>query len=439
MKEIGFLSLVIIIFAPFHIYAQALSADDFLPPATAESPTQAQELTQVKGQVKSVTDTATGEQVVKADTAQDAINHVVNQGSVGAEMVRFGSGLGWVATGQGGYESMPNPTATRIAKRNAYVRAFMEAKAKLAEALNGLSATGRTAVLEAMESETSAMEDLNRYTSSQEERLEQAVQMLLRGFVIYSVKDDTESQQVFVSIVTTPKTRGEVNRTSPDGLEADSVREGLNQVLVEIQKGIVPPVGGRVISVPATGEMAFVGFGSDVVRTSSNATLQAKQRLNAQKIANMRAADALVGLLIGDDTSWKSKLDEQTQQLIANFEDTETEDGDVTRERFEEARTSFINTQRSSEEFQSLRQGILPPGVMRKNFSSSDEAEMYAIAVYIPSVTQQAADTAKSMSESQLIQPSRSGNSSGPGRSSVSPSATIAPGPTGQIHDDQNL
>lgn len=242
-----------------------------------------------------------------------------------------------------------------------------------------------------------------------------------------------------MSIVTTPKTRGEVNRTSPDGLEADSVREGLNQVLVEIQKGIVPPVGGRVISVPATGEMAFVGFGSDVVRTSSNATLQAKQRLNAQKIANMRAADALVGLLIGDDTSWKSKLDEQTQQLIANFEDTETEDGDVTRERFEETRTSFINSQRSSEEFQSLRQGILPPGVMRKNFSSSDEAEMYAIAVYIPSVTQQAADTAKSMSESQLIQPSRSGNNSGSGRSSQSPSATIAPGPTGQIHDDQNL
>ncbi|NEX16819.1 MAG: hypothetical protein C1943_09360 [Halochromatium sp.] len=88
---------------------------------------------------------------------------------------------------------MPNLTATRIAKRNAYVRAFMEAKAKLAEALDGLSATGQTAVLEAMESETNAMEDLNRYTSTQEERLEQAVQMLLRGFVIYSVKDDTNS------------------------------------------------------------------------------------------------------------------------------------------------------------------------------------------------------------------------------------------------------
>lgn len=193
IKSLIFLAIAAILFASCNLSAQSLTADDFLPPAVAENPAQAEELRRVKGQVESVSDTATGEQVVKADTAQDAINYVVNQGSVGAEMVRFGSGLGWVATGQGGYESMPNLTATRIAKRNAYVRAFMEAKAKLAEALDGLSATGQTAVLEAMESETNAMEDLNRYTSTQEERLEQAVQMLLRGFVIYSVKDDTNS------------------------------------------------------------------------------------------------------------------------------------------------------------------------------------------------------------------------------------------------------
>ncbi|EIC23072.1 hypothetical protein [Thiorhodovibrio frisius] len=430
-----------------NVMAQELSADDFLSPVAAATPAEAEELTTIEGPVQEIDDSVTGEQVVQAETAQDAINYVVNQRSVGAEMMRFGSGIGWVATGQGSYEVMENPTATRIAKRNAYVRAFMEAKAKLAEALDGLSSEGQTVILEAMESETNAAADLANFTSTQEEKLEQAVQMLLKGFVVYSVEDNTESKQVFVSIVTTPKTRGQFNRPTGNGLEATSVREGLDQVLTEIKNGLVPPVGGRIISVPATGEMAFVGFGSDVVRTSSNASLQAKQKLNAQKIANMRASDALVGLLIGDDTSWKSKLDDQTQQIIAEFEDSEGESGDVTRERFEQARTTFVNTQASSEEFRSLRRGVLPPGVQRKSFASPDEAEVYALAVYIPSITKMAADTAKEMGDAQLIQPLQTvtgGSGSGETGKTTnpaagSPPATILQGPTGQIHNDQDL
>lgn len=131
--------------------------------------------------------------------------------------------------------------------------------------------------------------------------------------------------------------------------------------------------------------------------------------------------------------------------MIAQFERPETLAGpDASVQRFEQARSSFLNIQRSSQEFQSLRQGVLPPGVTRKSFSSPDNAEMYAVAVYIPSVSHQAMQAAKEMAESQLIQPLGGGQSATPGASigpsqATRPGREVAPGPTGQVSPDQEL
>jgi len=420
------------------------SADDFLPPVQASTPEQQQQLEQLKGPVQEVKDPATGQTAAQGQTAQDAINFVVNKHSAGAEMIKFGSGLGWVATGIGGYDVMENPTATRIAKRNAYVKAFLDAKKKLAEALNGLSNEGRTQVVEQMEQVTDNKADLANFAATQDEKLEQAVQMLLKGFVIYAVEDDTAKKTVYVSIVTTPKTRGQFNRPSPNGMEADSIRDGLSQVLLEIQNGLIPPVGGKIIQVPATGEIAFVGFGSDVIRTSDNSAMQLKMRLNADKIAQMRAKDALVGMIIGDDTGWKSKLDETTQQTIKDFETSDNGKEDARLQHFEKTRQSFLNMQKSSEQFQSVRNGILPPGVSSKTFTSKDDAEVYAVAVYIPSVSQQAAQTAKEMSQTQLLGNPNDASSNNtapatPDSNAPRPKQEVAPGPTGSVSHDKEL
>ncbi len=420
------------------------SADDFLPPVRASTPEQQQQLEQVKGPVQEVKDPATGQTAAQGQTAQDAINFVVNKHSAGAEMIKAGSGIGWVATGVGGYDVMENPTATRIAKRNAYVKAFLDAKKKLAEALNGLSSEGRTQVVEQMEQVTDNKADLANFAATQNEKLEQAVQMLLKGFVIYAVEDDAAKKTVYVSIVTTPKTRGQFNRPSPNGMEADSIRDGLSQVLLEIQNGLIPPVGGKIIQVPATGEIAFVGFGSDVIRTSDNSAMQAKMRLNADKIAQMRAKDALVGMIIGDDTGWQSKLDESTQQTIKQFE-TSDSGSDASLQRFEKTRQTFQNTQKSSEQFQSVRSGILPPGVTPKTFTSKDDAEVYAVVVYIPSVSQQADQTAREMNQAQLlVNPNEAGGAAAPTTTAPDvnaprPSGTVAPGPSGTVSRDKDL
>lgn len=436
---ISLLSTIWLLALPVH--SAPPSADDFLPPVQAGIPEQQQQLSQVQGPVQEVKDPASGQTATEGKTAQDAINHAVNKHSPGAVMVKFGSGIGWVAVGAGGYEIMENPTATRIAKRDAYVKAFLEAKKKLAEALSGLSVEGRTQVVEQLEQVTDAKADLANFAASQTEKLEQAIQMLLKGFVVYAVEDDTANKTVYVSIVTTSKTRGQFNRPSPNGMEADSIRNGLSQVLLEIQNGLIPPIGGKIIQVPATGEIAFVGFGSDVIRSSDSAALQVKMRLNAEKIAQMRAKEALVGMIIGDDTGWKGKLDETTRQTIQDFENSDSGQ-DASRQRFEKTRQNFVNMQKSSEQFQSVRSGILPPGVTPKTFASKDDAEVYAVAIYIPSVSQQAAQTAKEMNQAQLLgKPNEAGDVAPAAQDDKvpRPSKEVAPGPSGQVSSDKNL
>ena len=430
---------LIIAICTFCNYGNAqISADDFLPPLGAKTPAEQNALKEVKGPVKEQTDSVTGQPVVQADTAQDAINTVLAKRTAGTEMIRFGSGIGWVATGVASYEVLANPTATRISRRNAYVRAFMDAKSRLAVSLNGLPSKGRDLIAEQLETQTTVAEDLVNVATTQEEKLEQSVRMLMRGFVIYSVEDDAKNNNVYVTIVTTPKTRGQFNRPAANAIEADSVRTGLNQVLAEVQSGLVPPVGGRIIQVPQTGEIAFVGFGSDVVRTNDNAALQAKLRLNADKVAQMRAADALVGLLIGDDTSWKRQLDESTKAVINQFE-TDAAPADPSLQRFQQQTEAFRNTQMTTEEYQSIRQGVLPPGVTRRSFASKDEGEMYAIAVYIPSYSAAAVQAAKEMAQANpLSQPPASSGIS----EQVSvprPSKDIQSGPSGQVARDSDL
>ena len=71
-------------------------------------------------------------------------------------------------------------------------------------------------------------------------------------------------------------------------------------MLAEIQSGVVPPVDGRIVSVPETGEIAFVGFGSEIVRPSDNKKTNANNRTNARRRASLRAEASLCGIIRGD-------------------------------------------------------------------------------------------------------------------------------------------
>ena len=432
-----------------------VTADDFLPVVQGGS-----------AAVKQPEKVAVSDKLVTAATAQDAINAAVQENKkklkdndapeVGAKMVKFPSGLGFVASGLANYRTMENPVATRIAKRKAYVIAFTQAKKALAEILGGLSNEGKETVREAMVNINLPKEEMTNISTQSKEAVTQAVEMMLRGFVIYEVKDDTEASQVYVSIVTTPKTRGKLARPAPNAIEVNNIREGLNQVIAEVRSGLVPPVGGRIITMRSTGETAFVGFGSTVVRTSANSAVQAKLNLEAQKIAGMRSKDALCGLMFGDTASWEGSVRESLKSAVQEFESA-TADDPLARQQPEavrklaKARQDFVSRIESTDLYQSVRRGILPPGINTKTWFDDDNAWAYGMLVYVPSATNAAAQTSRDMQNSQIVQPVDDGSGKQPATGgtgqAVQPSSgftdentkvnrpgqDVKPGPSGKI------
>ena len=402
--------------------------------------------------------------VVSAASAQDAVNAAVGENvkglknsdtpEMGAKMVTYPSGLGFVATGLATYRTVENPTLTRIAKRKAYVIAFIKAKKNLAEILGGLDNEGKETVRESLVNINLPKEEMTNISTESQESLKQAVEMMLRGFVIYEVKDDTSQNTVFVSIVTTPKTRGQLARPAPNAIEADSLRDGLNQVIAEVRSGLVPPVGGRIIMMRSTGETAFVGFGSAVVRTSGNQAVQAKLNLDAQKIAGMRSKDALCGLIIGDKATWEGSVKESLKDQVQEFESA-TKDDPLAKEspadakKLAEAKQTLVSRLESNDLYQSARRGILPPGVNSKTWFDEDHAWAYGMSVYAPSLSNAAAKAAREMQESQILQPVDSGSGKSANGSSGGftdekgtevkrPGKDVKPGPTGKIEPEEN-
>jgi hypothetical protein len=413
--------------------AASPTAMDFLPPAMG-GPTEIKKPNEVK----------VSAEVVQAADAQDAINAAV-QANVGqiedndfesqAVRVQFGSGWGYVATGSSQYRASSNLDLSRISKRKAYVIAFAIAKKKLAETLNGINISGQESVRQTLATVSLPdQETLANIATNTDECRRQAVQMMLRGFVVYEVKDATDQDTVYVSIATSPKTVAAVGRQAPHAINADSLAGGLTQVIAEIKSGIVPPVGGKIVNVPKTGETAFVGFGSAVVRSNSNSVVQSRLKYESRRIAEMRAKDALTSFLQGNETSWRGGLVDKYRDEIKQFEqrdDPLLPTDPAAYRKLDQERDTMISTLKTSNVYQSVVNGRLPAGVTTKNWYDSDGSWSYGMSVYIPSHSQAAADFANKVREA--------GSGAGAGSKSPLPKVKAKPGPTGKVSNKDDL
>ncbi len=377
----------------------AVTADDFLPTVQG-GPADIKEPAGVTIQANNVS----------ASSAQDAMNAAVQENlkassatDAGARMVHFPSGIGFVATGAGTYRRMEDPLATRIAKRHAYVVAFVTAKRNLAAILGGLSHEGRETVRLALAGLSLPREDAATIATSSEQSIRQSLDMMLRGFVIYDLRDDALRNTVYVSIVTTPKTRRRLARPAPHAIEVDGVREGIDQALTEVQSGLVPPVGGRIILLRSTGETVLVGFGLHAVASANEPAGRSKANLEGQKIAKARSLDALCGLMIGDRVSWEYGITEKLQEQNTGYANAAK--GDPTApvllgvERLEKARQAFVASIETTEVYQSVRKGIIPAGVITKTWTDDDNGWVYAMSVYVPSASKAAGEAAREMGQ----------------------------------------
>ena len=394
--------------------ALAISADDFIPPVQEETPARQAELLAVKdiNAVSSEYDASLDVSFTAAPTLQDAINAIVAKPKTGCQFARTAGqpGATLVATGMGTYSlNYENVMASRIEQRNAYVQAFMRAKDEMARTLSGISFEGATYFEQGSQSETNSSRTLNNISTSTSERQKQWAQAVLKGYVTYAVQDDGNGK-VYVTIVSSPKTRGQYSRNGTNGITVGNLREGINSIIAEIRKGLVPPVGGRIVEVPGTGEVAWVGFGSSVVRLDPEPDVQAELELQAEQIAGLRAVDGLAGIIFGDETRWQAHADEEAKRQIKSFEymqknDPSTKGTDREIVAYENRIREMRSTLSHSETISSLRKGILPPGIMRQTDLDEDGYFAYGIAVYLPSASDMAAQAKKEMDTTNIVRP----------------------------------
>ena len=407
---------VLVIGYPCGSIAQGqVSADAFLAPAAGGSQ-------EVEGEVVERVDDVTGEVVVVAETAQAALNAAIARHKEG--LVRFGSGYGFVVSGEAAYQELPNRDATVVSRRLAYVKAYENAKKQLNVTLRGISNQSWTRLYDEANIETSESETRSDIRTDMDTEVAQFTAGLLRGFVVYEVSENASTHTVRVSLATTPKTLAAARRTGGAALSAETLRDGLEQVLVEIRSGVVSPVGGRVIDVRGTDEVAIVGFGSAVVRHSDNPAVEVRLRTVATRSAIMYATDAPCGLITGEEQSWTGTLTESTKERYKDFADTGTDDSE---EELDDLRSSFVNRIKLVEEYQTATEGQLPAGTIKDSWISDDGDWALCVAVYSPSMEAQASSFRDVMERE------------------AAPSGTVDPDATGPgvqegtIHDDEDL
>ena len=400
--------------------------------------------------------------VVEANTIAAAEAEAVEQNkqalAAGAELgesVRIivtKEGNGIIATGMASYETYPNPNASLISKRRAYIAAYHHAKMQMAEFLNGTDNDANDQLVEKYLAVDTATASVQGSQTESSETIKQTAEGFLRGFVVCEVDDDEEGKMITVSIASTPKTRGELQRGADGQILVNDLKLGLARIEEEIRYGIVPPMGGRVVFVEETGEFVFIGFGSALIRPSSNAALAARNKLTASRIAGVRAKDALCAVINGDTIESTREVVSDVKELFLSVEDYGADPLDAKPElsEFADAQKSLgavISQEAFKQVIQSSRKGILPPGTQPKSWIDDDGVWAYSMVIYSPAKTNLARDINRSMREAEIVKPvsskvSPKAEATSPATVSPStktPAATIPRGPSGRVTAEEDL
>jgi hypothetical protein len=340
--------------------------------------------------------------IISAATPQDAANAAVGKltkadGS-GVAQIEVGSGMGYVAMGQGAFDSkMANPVAMRIAKRNATLRAYMDAQRKLGEFLEGTEVDAEQLIDEYSNNIDTSETSLLNFQNTQSGKLKIAVNAYISGYVLYDVV--YQANGVFVSIIVTPKTlRGLTSHTASKITlkQAKNAEAGMRFVKDDISKmlenNVIFPVGGKQVYIRPTQEFAFLGFGAEPIRVNANwpATQNQRQKDLAVTRANDSAKQNLLTMLQGNSIQYTFSDSNITAEEFKQFDEQK---GDITV--FDNAKQKFFSEQNTNEEFLIAVSGRLPPGIQLESYCHDDNNDgiddwAFSIAVYIPAVSAQA-------------------------------------------------
>ena len=351
--------------------------------------------------VETTGEVATQENVVVAENEKDGLatahQQLIESNTDGVRLIQVGSGNAIIAIGSDSYQTYENTNATLLSKRAAYNRAFMRAKKEMVQNFEGLQNSCESAASLALEALDTGNESLANSGTAQTEACKESVAGALAGFATYDVYDDAADKSVRVSIISSPKTRQAVRASVGAVYSANDPNEVFKLVMDDISKGLLPPVGAKVIRNESTGEVIVMGYGSSIVRVNKNASLAKKLRQAAEKQSQTLSRNAIVATMNGEKVFWEGGFSDGMVESTEQFAvDPELEDPSKAK-ALDEDRELFVSMLKTTDDYKTAASGKVPPGVKTKTFISEDGYWAYSVSVYAPSFEAQAREAKRDM------------------------------------------
>jgi hypothetical protein len=418
-------------------FSTAHASADFdlndLVPATNTAETQAVNTDSVK---------EVGDVVVAADPkAAVLVAHqsLIEEEGDGVKMIAVGSGIGILSTGSGSYETYENRNATLLSKRAAYMKAFQIAKKQLVENMEGMSNMCATAINETMDIIDTATESTANTTSMMSDNCAESVKGALAGYVTFDVFDDPSENLVRVSLISTPKTREQTKRKVGAITQTTEPNIIFKQIIAELQSGVLPPVGAKVITNAETGESFVLGFGSSIIRDNKNNAVKRKLLNVSKSQAQAKARNGLIAVMQGEQVYWEGGFTENQLEKNEQFEYEPDSINPADAKVLAETQHTFLNNIKSADSYKSFASGKVPAGVSVKTFKSHDGDWMLAVAVYAPSLEaaakQAAAENKQRVREGQTVGTNHKISTTG----GLTDGGNNTQGPSGQVSNANDL
>lgn len=411
----------------FSAFAQAQDFDlsDMLPARPGESvPAGAV----IEGDIVVATDDTTA--------VQAAHQSLLETNEDGIRLIQVASGIGILSTGGAHYQTYDNMNATLLSKRGAYNQAYLVAKKQLVENMNGIEVQCGNMARVTMDVIDTGTESVANTQNAMIENCLESVEGSLAGYVTFDVYDNVDSKHVRVSLISTPKTRAQISLNRGAVTQTTDPNDIFRQVVTDINRGVLPPMGAKVLTNETTGEVILLGYGSAIIRENSNARVASRLKDTANRQSQTRARAALLGTLQGEEVYWQGGFDERQIESAQQFEYEDPYLADPeTVNLLSQDKEMFLNHLTTADDYGTIARGELPAGVSMRSFTSEDGHWQYSVAVYSPTLEAVATQAAEQTQQGIEGRGNRRISVFG----GVNDNAANPQGASGRVSDEHNL
>lgn len=411
----------------FSAFAQAQDFDlsDMLPARPGESvPAGAV----IEGDIVVATDDTTA--------VQAAHQSLLETNEDGIRLIQVASGIGILSTGGAHYQTYDNMNATLLSKRGAYNQAYLIAKKQLVENMNGIEVQCGNMARVTMDVIDTGTESVANTQNAMIENCLESVEGSLAGYVTFDVYDNVDSKHVRVSLISTPKTRAQISLNRGAVTQTTDPNDIFRQVVTDINRGVLPPMGAKVLTNETTGEVILLGYGSAIIRENSNARVASRLKDTANRQSQTRARAALLGTLQGEEVYWQGGFDERQIESAQQFEYEDPYLADPeTVNLLSQDKEMFLNHLTTADDYGTIARGELPAGVSMRSFTSEDGHWQYSVAVYSPTLEAVATQAAEQTQQGIEGRGNRRISVFG----GVNDNAANPQGASGRVSDEHNL